>query len=200
MKIALIVSTAAAALALTPASAQQAAPAPIAQPLGGPAIAGVCLLSREAIFANAAVSKAASTRLADLGKEAQAEIDADRKPLEADVTAFQAEQAKLTPAQRQTREQALAPRLKAVQDKAQQRNREIAATREKVMGQIADYAQPIIAQVYKTKGCGLLVDRNSVLGGNMANDLTADVVKGLDAKITTISFNRETLPAQTAAR
>lgn len=30
----------------------------------------------------------------------------------------------------------------------------------------------------------------------MANDLTADVVKGLNAKITTITFNRETLPAQ----
>ena len=89
----------------------------------------------------------------------------------------------------------MAPRVQAVQAKAQLRSREIEATREKVLARIADQAQPVIQQVYKTKGCGLLLDRNSVLGGNLANDLTADVVKGLDAKTTSLSFDRETLPA-----
>jgi Skp family chaperone for outer membrane proteins len=174
---------------------------PAASVLGGNAIPGVCLLSREAIFANAKVGVAATARLQQLAKAAQDEIAAEQKPIDADVRAFQAEAGKLTPAQRQSREQALAPRVQAIQAKAQQRSREIEATRQKAMGQIAEDAQPVLAQVYKAKGCGLLVDRNSVLGGNMANDLTAEVVKGLDARITTISFNRETLPAaQTAAR
>ncbi len=185
-------------LVATPALAQQpAAPAP-GPVLGGPVIAGVCLLSREAIFANAAVGKAASARLTELGRQAQAEVDAERAPIDTDLKAFQADQAKLTPAQRQTREAALAPRLQAVQAKAQQRGREIEATRAKALERISTEAQPVIAQVYKAKGCGLLVDRNSVLGGNLANDLTADVVKGLDAKIQTITFERETLPPQAA--
>lgn len=189
----LIVSVAGAAFAQTPA----AAPA-----LGGNAIPGVCLLSRQAIFANAKVGLAATSRLQQLAKAAQDEVAADQQPVDADVKAFQAEASKLTPAQRQSREQALAPRVQTVQVKAQQRSREIEATRDKAMAQIAGYAQPVIAQAYKAKGCGLLVDRNSVLGGNMANDLTPDVVKGLDASITTINFNREVLPAgaQTAAR
>jgi len=180
----------------TPTFAQQTAPA--AQPLGGTAIPGLCLLSREAIYANAAVGKAASARLAQLAKDAQTEVDTERKPLEADIQAFQADAAKLTPAQRTQREQALQPRAQAVQAKTQLRAREIEATRAKALGQIAGYAQPVIAQVYGQHKCGLLVDRNSVLGGNMANDLTPDVVKGLDAKVTTITFNRETLPAQPA--
>jgi Skp family chaperone for outer membrane proteins len=180
----------------TPTFAQQTAPA--AQPLGGTAIPGLCLLSREAIYANAAVGKAASARLAQLAKDAQTEVDAERKPLATDIQAFQAGAAKLTPEQRAQREQALAPRAQAVQAKTQQRAREIEATRTKALGQIAGYAQPVIAQVYGQHKCGLLVDRNSVLGGNMANDLTPDVVKGLDAKVTTITFNRETLPAQPA--
>lgn len=50
-----------AALAATPALAQQAAPAPVSQPLGGPQIAGVCLLSQQAVLANAKVGVAAST-------------------------------------------------------------------------------------------------------------------------------------------
>jgi hypothetical protein len=32
----------------------------------------------------------------------------------------------------------------------------------------------------------------------MANDITAAVVQGLDAKVTTISFNLETLPTASA--
>src|SRR3546814_182575 len=148
----LSVCFAALAFAQTPA----AAPA-----LGGNPVPGVCLLSRQAIFTNARIGIAASARLTQLGQEAQAEVDGERKPIDAEVQAYQAEQGKLTPAQRQTREQALGPRLQAVQAKAQQRGREIEVTREKAMAQIANEAQPVIAQVYKAKGCGMLVDRNS---------------------------------------
>ncbi len=194
-----IVSLALIATSVSPALAQQIAPAAPAQALGGSAIPGLCLLSREAIYANAAAGKAASTRLTQLAQEAQTEVDAERKPLDAEIQAFQAEAAKLTPAQRTQREQALQPRIQAVQAKMQQRAREIEATRSKVLGQIAGYAQPVIAQVYTQHKCGLLVDRNTVLGGNMTGDLTPDVVKGLDGKIATITFNRETLPPQPAA-
>ncbi len=66
-------------LSTTPAMAAQTVggagaappPAPAAQPLGGPVVPGVCLLSREAVFANAAVGKAASARLAELASIAQ---------------------------------------------------------------------------------------------------------------------------------
>ncbi|MEP9360976.1 OmpH family outer membrane protein [Sphingomonas sp. KR3-1] len=178
----------------------QAQTAPATPGLGGTPIAGLCLLSRQAVFANAKVGVAASARLAQLAEDVRKELAAERGSLEAELKAFQAEQAKMTQAQRDAREKALSPRLQAAQAKAQQRNAEIDATRQKALAQISDQAQPVIAQVYKAHGCGLLVDRNSVLGGNLANDLTADVVKGLDAKLTTISFNRETLPAPAPAQ
>ena len=57
----------------------------------------------------------------------------------------------------------------------------------------------MIAQVYGAKRCGLLFDRGAALGGNFANDLTADVVRGLDAKVQTITFERERLPEQQPA-
>lgn len=179
----------------SPAFAQ----APAQPGLGGTPVAGVCLLSREAIFTNAKIGIAASARLKQLSDEAQAEIDADRKPIDADVQAFQAEAAKLSVEQRKARERALEPRLRAVQIKAQQRSREIDATRAKALERISAETQPVIAQVYKARNCGLLIDRTSVLGGNMTNDLTAAVVQGLDARISTISFGRELLPEQTPA-
>ena len=177
----------------------QTSPAP-QQGLGGTAVAGVCLLSREAIFANAKVGVAATARLKQLTDQAQAELDTERKPLEAEIQALQAEAAKLTPEQRRVREAALAPRRTAIQARTQQRTREIEATRGKAMARIAETLQPLIAEVYKARNCGLLIDRTTVLGGNMANDLTPAAVAVLDAKLATIAFERESLPAESTAR
>ena len=177
----------------------QTSPAP-QQGLGGAAVAGVCLLSREAIFANAKVGVAATARLKQLTDQAQAELDTERKPLEVEIQALQADAAKLTPEQRRVREAALAPRLTAIQARTQQRTREIEATRGKAMARIAETLQPLIAQVYKARNCGLLIDRTTVLGGNMANDLTPAAVAALDAKLATITFERESLPAESMAR
>lgn len=183
-------------LAIAPAAqAQQPA---AAQPLGGPVIAGLCMLSTEAVIANAKIGVAAEARLKELATQAQTEVDAQRTPVEAEVKAFQASAASLKPEERATRERALAAKLQPIQTIAQQRSRELQATRAKAMQRISTEVQPLIAQVYKQKNCGLLISRGSVLGGNMANDLTAGVVQALDAKISTISFNREVLPAAAA--
>lgn len=62
------------------------------------------------------------------------------------------------------------------------------------MSRIADAAQPAIAEVHAARKCRLLFDRASALGGDFANDLTASVIQGLDARLTTIAFGRERLP------
>jgi Skp family chaperone for outer membrane proteins len=181
---------------VTPAFGQTPPPAtPAAQPLGGPLVAGVCLLSREAIYANAAVGKAATARLQDLARAAQGEIDTARTPIEAEAKALEGQSD--SPQTRQRRD-ATAAKWQALQVKATHNSREIEATRVKALQRIANDAQPVIAQVYGQKKCGLLLDRNTALGGNFGNDLTADVVKGLDAKVQTITFEREQLPQQGA--
>ena len=164
----------------------------IAQPLGGPVIEGVCLLSREAIFANAAIGKAGSARLAELASAAQAEIDRQRVTLEAELGALESQAE--SPARA-----ALVQRWQVLQGQAAHDSAEIDATRAAVMERIANEAQPVIAQAYTAKNCGLLLDRTLALGGNFANDLTPEVVRLLDARIQTITFERERLPEQTPA-
>jgi Skp family chaperone for outer membrane proteins len=201
MTIAIRLSAAALLIAAAaPLAAQAPAPAPSAAPtLGGPIIPGVCLLSREAVLANAKVGIYASQRIRQLTEEAQAEVNADRKPIEADLAALRAQAAKLTPDQRGAQEKTLAARFAPVQAKAEQRTREIEATRAKAIDAIGLQLQPVIAAIYTQKGCGLLFDRNTVLGGNMGNDLTAAVVTGLDARLTSITIERENLPAAPTA-
>jgi Skp family chaperone for outer membrane proteins len=188
-----------AASVAAPTLAAPSTPSADGAPLGGPQIAGLCSLSQQAVFANAKVALAAAARLKRLTEESQAEIAADRAPIEADAKALDAQRASLKPDELQKRQQALAPRIKALQDKAALRAREIEATREKALGRITLEMRPVIAQVYGARGCGLLIDRGSILGGNMAGDLTAAVVQGLDGRITTLDFDRESLAAAPTA-
>lgn len=188
-------SLAATLIAVTGLSVVPVSSARAADELGGSPVAGVCLVSREAVFAQAKVGKAASQRLEQLAGEARSQMTAKRKPLDADIESFQKKAASLSEAQRQQQGAALQKRMQVFQAEARELGERIQLTRAKAFQRIGEDAQPILAESYKSHKCGLLLNRDSVLGGNMANDLTADVVHGLDRKITTISFNLEPLPS-----
>lgn len=198
----LLVAALATATGLSFASAASAAPAqvaaPAANPLGGNPVPGVCMLSREAVFAQSKVGQAASERLKSLAAQQQSLLENQRKPLDADIQAFQQKSSTLTAAQRQQQGQALQQRMQAFQAQAGELEQRIQLTRAKVMQQIGQQAQPIVNSSYTSHHCGLLLNRDAVLGGNTSNDLTGDVVSGLDAKITTLNFNLEPLPAGAA--
>ncbi|WP_225563023.1 OmpH family outer membrane protein [Rhodanobacter sp. DHG33] len=153
--------------------------------MGGNPVPGVCMLSREAVFAQSKVGQAASERLKTLAQQQQ-------QPLNTDIQAFQQKAASLTEAQRQQQGQALQQRMQSF--KAQ-----VEATQGKVMEQIGQQAQPLVNSAYTSHHCGLLLNRDAVLGGNTANDLTPDVVSGLDSRITSLNFNLEPAPTGAAA-
>lgn len=182
-------------IAVTGLSVVPVSSARAADDLGGNAVTGVCLLSREAIFAQAKVGQAASERLGQLAEQARSQLVNQRKPLEADIQSFQKKQSSLSEAQRTQEGSALQQRMQTFQTQAGEMNQRIQLTRAKVMQRIGLDAQPSVASSYKSHHCGLLLDRDSVLAGNMTNDLTADVVHGLDQKITTMTFNLEPLPS-----
>jgi Skp family chaperone for outer membrane proteins len=182
------------------AAAEDAAKAPAqTQGLGGPEIPGVCLLSRQAIFANAEVGKSASAQIAKFTEEAQAEVAAERKPLEEEARKLESQRAQLAAEKYTEQQQSLARRWADLQKKAEHRTREIEATRQKAIERISTEAQPVLTGVYKQRKCGLLFDRGVALGGNMSGDLTAAVVQALDAKIKTMTIQREILPVTPVA-
>lgn len=190
---------AAAGLAFAPvASSAQTAAAPASNPLGGNPVPGVCMLSREAVFAESKVGQAASERLKQLATQQQSLLENQRKPLDAEIQAFQQKSSTLTEAQRQQQGQALQQRMQTFQGQVNELDQRIQLTRGKVMQQIGQQAQPIVESSYNSHHCGLLLNRDAVLGGNTTNDLSNDVVRGLDAKITTLNFNLEPMPSGTA--
>ncbi|WP_434027784.1 OmpH family outer membrane protein [[Pseudomonas] boreopolis] len=163
--------------------------------LGGSAVPGVCLLSREAVFANAKVGKSTNEKLQQFTRTAQTEIGGEQAALDQEMERLGLRRPGLQESQLNEQQRAAMQKFNALRQKAAERGRQIEATRLKAMQRISDEAQPVIAQVYASHKCGLLLDRGSVLGGNLSNDLTAEVVAGLDAKIAALPIALEPVPA-----
>lgn len=172
----------AAALMALPALASAQEPS---QPLGGPLVPGVCLLSRDAVFANAKVGLSANTQLQKLAQDGQAGIEAERTRLAPEIERLglnaNVDPAKLSDAQRTGLQ-----KLQELQQKAAALGQRIEAARGRAITEISQQAQPLIAQAYSKHKCGLLLERSVALGGNLGNDLTAEVVAALDAKVSTV--------------
>jgi len=183
--------TPAAAPAPTPASAPPPAPAATPANPDGPLVAGVCLFSQEGLIARSKVGQAATARLRELAGQAQASLNAEKARLEARGRALEAKRATLSPLQYQAQGAAINQSIQALQAKAGDRSVQIDATKSRAYAQVLQQAQPLVTAAYKTHGCGLLLARETVLSGNMGNDLTPEIVAAFDAKGTPLTFDLE---------
>ncbi len=184
--------------AAAPAPAKPAA-APAAAASAAPTITatapGVCVLSREGIVGASTVGKYVQTRLGQLTSQTNAELTAEQTSLQNDAKALEAKKATLAAAAYQQQGGALQQRADGLQQKAQQRDRELQATEQKALARILQEASPLVADQVKARGCGVLLDANSVLAANPSMDLTPLVVTALNAKLTQFEFDRERLDA-----
>ncbi|ESQ78144.1 OmpH family outer membrane protein [Asticcacaulis sp. YBE204] len=182
------------ALVLASAASAQAPAAQQPQTKPGPVIAGVCVYSNEAVMANAAIAKAAATRLEQINQQAEAELGPDVTALEKERASLAAQQKTLTKEKFEPLAQAFYTKAKAFQDKAFIVNQELGRTEQQANVLIAQQVGPVLSSVYETKNCGVLVDRKAVLFANPAMDITGDVIKKLDDSKATVDIKRVVLP------
>ncbi|MBO9546791.1 OmpH family outer membrane protein [Caulobacter sp.] len=187
------------ALAIATSASAQTAPAaaPAAPAIThGPALPGVCILSTPGAVGGSQVGKAVNARLQTIAQQVEAELRGERTALENEGKALDAKKA--TTAQDALEQQAAALQVKANawQRKAQLRQREVEATEQKAMSRIYQEMDTPIKQAYQAAKCSILVDREGVLLANPAMDITPAVVTALDARIKTLTFDRERLDQQ----
>jgi Skp family chaperone for outer membrane proteins len=180
-----------------PAAAQQAAAPAGATPTNpGPVIPGVCVLNEQGAILGSAAGRAYATRIQQLGQAVNAELTPQRTAIETEARAIQA----LPENQRGPRTQALQPRVTQYQQLANTRQQELAATERRQLGRIAEALQPVVAQVYVQRSCGMLIDQQSVVYANPAMNITEAVVTALNARLPSLgNFERERAPAPGAA-
>jgi outer membrane protein len=190
----------AATAALTGASAQaQTAAAPAAAVRHGPAIAGVCMLSPQDAIGGSTVGKFVATRLQQIAAQVNAELTAEKTGLDNEAKALDAQRSTLDQNTLQQRVTALQTKAEAYNRKAQQRDQELQATEQKALARIGNEMNPLVVTAYEAKSCSILFQRDAVMIGNSAMDLTPQVVTALNGKLTQFTFDRERLDQPAAA-
>lgn len=162
----------------------------------GPAIPGVCVYFNQRVLAQSTVGQAVQTRMEQLAQEVQGELQPYATQIQTEAQALQQGQATIPADQMNQRRQALQTRIQEAQQLEQTRDNELRYTLAEQRRAISAAVEPILIAVYQEKGCGIMIDRESVFILNPAMDVTDTVIQRLNAQLPTLSFNRMPVPAQ----
>jgi len=179
-------------VAASAASAQTAGPANV-----GPAIPGVCVYFNQQLLAQSTAGQAVQARMEQLATEVQGELAPYATAIQTEAQALQTGAASIPADQQQQRRQALQQRVQEAQQLEQTRSEELRYTLSEQRRLISEAVEPVLVAVYQEKGCGILIDRESVFIMNPAMDVTATVIQRVNAALPTLSFNRLPVPART---
>jgi len=196
-----ILAFAGTAMAQTPAP-RPAAPAPVrtAAPAPtpvthGPVLANVCVYYNARAVGSSAVGKFVETRLEQIVKAVNAELQTEETSIQTEAKAIDA--ASKTPTADQTalkkRALDLDDRIGKFRAKAELRQREVQATEQKARQRIGQEMDSVIKQVYQQRACSIVFARESFLIANPAMDITDAVTAGLNVKIQQFTVDRERL-------
>jgi len=176
------------------AAPRPAAPAAAAVPVTqGPAIPGLCTMSIDQVIGTSSVGKFVATRMDQILGQIRAELQPEETAIENEGKAIAAARGTTDAATLQVREANLNVRYSNYQKKADQRQREFQATRDKALGRIYQEMEPVVRQVYQTQHCSILINREAVVVPNPAMDISGQIATALNAKITQFPFDRERL-------
>lgn len=162
----------------------------------GPVIPGVCVYFNQRLLATSTVGQSVQARMEQLATEVQGELTPYATSIQAEITSLQqGGQAADPDGARRT---ALQARIQEAQTLEETRQNELRYTLSEQRRLISAAVEPILVAVYQERGCGILLDRESVFVVNPAMEVTDLVIQRLNAQLPSLSFNRMPVPAQLA--
>ncbi len=179
--------------AATPTAASPSAEPPLPQ---GPTITGMCIYSNAQALGQSAVGKAYATRMQQLQAQAAAELSGQQTSLQTQEKALVAKRATLSQEQFAQQAQPLQTQEQALNQTADARTRDLRYTAARQQQRLAVVLEPLVRNAYVAHHCSVLLNGDTVMAANTDMDLTPEVKNALNGKMTTITFDRETAPAQ----
>lgn len=162
----------------------------------GPVIPGVCVYFNQRLLATSTAGQAVQTRMEQLATEVQGELAPYGTSIQTEITSLQQGGQAADPDG--ARRNALQARIQEAQTLEQTRQDELRYTLGEQRRLISAAVEPILVAVYQERGCGILLDRESVFILNPAMDVTDVVIQRLNTSLPSLSFNRMPIPAQAA--
>ena len=193
MKLFALTAFAVAAMAATTASAQSQRPQNL-----GPVIPGVCVFDPQRAVLQSTAGQAVQGRMRELSQEVAGEISPFYESIQSGLTALQQGAAAMSQEQRDGQAAQLQQRYQEAQQLEQNRQAELRYTLSEQLKLIGAAADPIMVTVYQERGCGLLLNAESIIEMNSAMDITEAVIQRLNASYPgSRAFNRMPVPVQT---
>ncbi len=188
-----MLKTASAAIAL----AFAAAPA-VAQQLSPPVIV---IVDMDRIVNDSAAGKTAGTEIQGKITGLQARASTLQTQLKTEADAIQSGQANksLTGPALEQRAQAFGQKQQQAQQELGRLEGDIQASRQYVIRQITDAANPIITQVMRERGASIALAEGATLQHTASIDVTNDVITRLNTSLPRVSTTPPAQPAQPAA-
>jgi Skp family chaperone for outer membrane proteins len=180
------------ALALAPVIAQAQGPSITAN---GPPTPGVCVFSKEQTLQTSKAGASAAEQIRQFAAAASAKLKPERDAIAQENQTLMDQRANLTPTQLQQRAIALQQKSAQFQEVSQQRTAQLQQTQVNAANRIMGAATPVLTAASAAHRCSVIFERGQVYGFNPAMDLTAEVIKKLDAALPPFKVELAAAPA-----
>ncbi|MBX3497237.1 MAG: OmpH family outer membrane protein [Parvibaculum sp.] len=150
----------------------------------GPAV--ILIVDTESVFAQSKVGQSIRTQFQDQAKKLQAESAKAEEKLQADAKKLSDERALLSQEDLQKKFQALQQREVEFQQSMQEKGQALQLGVQQANAKVEAALRPIFADVMKEKGGTVLFDQSVIVAGGSDLDISAEVLKRLNEKLTTI--------------
>jgi outer membrane protein len=166
-----------------------------AAPTSGAApIARVLMVDLRRVMATSKAGQDIERQVAALKKKAQADLSSEGQGLQRERAALEQQAAILAPDVKARKARDFEARVAAFQKKLQQRGGLIQGGVIKAQQQIEQALGPILTGIMQERRATVLLDRSAVLLAPNAIDVTADVVRRMDMKLSTVPVELTPLP------
>jgi Skp family chaperone for outer membrane proteins len=153
------------------------------------------VFSKDQALQTSKAGASASEQLRQFASAANAKLKPERDVLAQENQALMDQGAKLAPGQLQQRELALQQKSTEFQEVQQQRAAQLQQTQINAANRILGFINPALTAASKAHRCSIIFERGQVYGVNPAMDLTAQVIKAVDAALPPFKVELAAAPA-----
>ncbi len=156
----------------------------------------ILVIDQERLISTSKAGKSVSTQLLKLQEAATKEVEGAMKVVGTEAEALKGKQATMEKTAFATEARKIAVKQQNAQGLREIRVRELSIAEQRAMAKISETLRPILKSVVEQRGATILLDRNAVMYVNPDADITDDVLKQLDKKITTVRVVKVDLQAE----
>jgi Skp family chaperone for outer membrane proteins len=165
-----------------------AAPAAGAASPGGLPAPVFLVLDKQAVVRFSKAGQDIARQMQPFVQKTQESLAGQRAALERQAAQLQANTS-LSPAEREKQGAALDAKQQALQAEAQRRQQQLSTAIANANGELSKVMAQIVPAIVKERGANIVLDRAALPQADPALDITPDVIKQLDARLTTVKVS-----------